>query len=84
MRKTVLSMLSAALVAGFASTALAFHCPADMRAIDAALAKSPSLGATQIAEVTKLRASGKAKHQAGDHAGSVADLGKAMELLGIK
>ena len=39
-----------------ASSALGFHCPADMAKIDAALAKSPQLSAEQMAQVKKLRA----------------------------
>ena len=64
--------------------AFAFHCPADMAKIDAALAKSPKLTAEQLAEVKKQRAEGEALHKAGKHADSVAVLGKAMATLGVK
>ena len=44
----------------FASgTALAFHCPKDMKAIDEALAKQPKLSEAQMKEVKALRASGE-------------------------
>jgi hypothetical protein len=69
-----------ALTAGLAS---ANHCPMDMKAIDAALAKNPSLSTDQLAEVKKLRADGEAFHKAGKHAESVETLGKAMKILGI-
>jgi hypothetical protein len=76
-------VLAAAL--GFAaSAALAFHCPADMKKIDAALAKSPKLSAEQMAQVKKYRADGEAFHKAGKHQDSVDTLAKAMAILDIK
>lgn len=83
MKKTVVSMLSAIAITGFSSAAFASSCPKDMKAIDAALAQSPQLSEAQMTEVTTLRMSGEEKHKAGDHAGSVADLHKAMGILGI-
>lgn len=65
------------------SSALAFHCPKDMKQIDAALAKNPKLSSKQLAEVKKLRADGEALHKAGKHQQSVDTLGKAMKMLGI-
>jgi len=65
------------------STALAFHCPKDMKAIDAALAKNPSLSAEQMSQVKKYRADGEALHKAGKHQESVDTLAKAMKILGI-
>ena len=50
---------------------------------DAALAKKPTLSAADAAKVKELRASGEAKHKAGDHKGSVEDLEKAEDLLKI-
>lgn len=73
-----------AVAALFASTtASAFHCPADMKKIDDALAKNPSLSAEQMAEVKQLRAEGEALHQAGKHQQSIDTLAKAMKILGI-
>ena len=66
------------------SAAFAFHCPADMRKIDDALAKNPKLSSQQIAEVKKYRADGEALHKAGKHQESVDTLAKAMKLLDIK
>lgn len=63
--------------------ALAFHCPADMAKIDAALAKSPPLTQAQLDEVKKLRADGEALHKAGKHQESVDTLAKAMKILNI-
>jgi hypothetical protein len=83
MKKIAVSMLTAVLITGFGSAAFASSCPKDMKAIDAALAEKPQLNAAQMSEVAKLRESGEAKHKSGDHAGSVADLHKAMQILGI-
>jgi hypothetical protein len=77
------SLLAATLLA-FAGTAFAAHCPMDMKKIDEALSKNPSLSATQLAEVKQLRAEGEALHKAGNHGASVEKLGKAMSILGIQ
>ncbi len=80
--------LNQAFLAGtiaLASTAaMAFHCPADMKKIDAALAKNPTLTAAQMTEVKKLRADGEAAHSAGKHQDSVDTLAKAMKILAIQ
>ena len=78
-----LSVLATALL--FASgTALASHCPKDMKAIDDALAKNPKLSEAQMKEVKSLRASGEAAHKAGEHKKSTDDLQKAMGILKIE
>lgn len=65
------------------TSALAFHCPADMKKIDAALATSPKLSSEQLSEVKKLRAEGETLHKAGKHQDSVDTLAKAMKILAI-
>jgi hypothetical protein len=60
------------------------HCPMDMKAIDAALAKKPQLSATQLDDVKKYRAEGEALHNAGKHQESVDTLAKAKKILGIE
>lgn len=76
--------LAALLGALFVSTsALAFHCPVDMKKIDDAMGMSPKLTAEQMSEVKKLRAEGETLHKAGKHQESVDTLGKAMKILGI-
>ena len=81
--KKVITILALAVL--FVSTsAFAFHCPVDVKKIDAALAKNPSLSASQMASVEELRASGDAYHKAGKHQEAVDDLAKAMNILGIK
>jgi len=68
----------------FAGSALAFHCPSDMKKIDEALAKNPKLSAAQMADVKKFRAEGETLHKAGKHQESVDTLAKAMKILDIK
>jgi hypothetical protein len=67
----------------FAGTAFANSCPKEMRAIDAAL-PGAKLNASQMAEVKKLRADGEKFHKDGKHDQSMAALGKAKGILGIK
>jgi hypothetical protein len=74
----------AALLAFSTSAAFAFHCPADMKKIDEAMAKNPKLTAEQTAEVKKYRAEGETLHKAGKHQESVDTLAKAMKILNIK
>jgi len=76
-KKTALAF---ALLAFSAVPALAAHCPADAKAIEAALAKS-SLDAAQKAEITALKDEGMKQHAAGDHRGAEATLAKAMRQL---
>jgi hypothetical protein len=73
----------AALAALFASAAFATNCPVQMKAIDAALPNA-KLDAAKMSEVRKLRADGERLHKEGKHAESVAALGKAKGILGIK
>ncbi len=69
----------------FASTAaFAFHCPADMRKIDEALSKKPSLTAAQLDQVRKYRSEGESLHKSGKHQESVDTLAKAMKILNVK
>ncbi|MDH5285556.1 MAG: hypothetical protein OEX23_02845 [Betaproteobacteria bacterium] len=81
MRKIALLATAAFFVAG---SAFAFHCPADMKKIDEALAKKPQLSASQMDEVKKYRSEGEALHKAGKHQESVDTLAKAMKILNVK
>jgi hypothetical protein len=80
MRQLVVSLA----LAFASSAALALHCPADMKKIDAALATNPKLSAEQMATVKKARADGEALHKAGKHQESVDTLARAMKILNIK
>jgi hypothetical protein len=66
------------------SAAFAFHCPADMKKIDEAMAKNPKLSAEQMADVKKFRAEGESFHKAGKHQDAVDTLAKAMKILGVQ
>jgi hypothetical protein len=79
-----LKALTAAVLLAVSGAALAFHCPADMKKIDEALAKNPKLTPEQMAEVKKQRADGEALHKAGKHQESVDTLAKAMKTLGVQ
>lgn len=77
------------VILGFAlalvsATAFAFHCPKDMKAIDAALAKNPSLSAQQMSDVKKYRTEGEALHKASKHQQALDTLAKAMKILNIQ
>ena len=79
-------MKRAALLVALALTSsvvFANSCPKEMKAIDAALPKA-ELSASQEAEVRKLRAEGEVHHKAGRHAESMAALGKAKQMLGLR
>ena len=80
--KRMLALAAAALFAS--TTALAFHCPKDMKEIDDALAKKPKLTEAQMKDVKALRAKGEAEHKAGKHQEAVDDLAKAKAILGLK
>ena len=77
-------LIAVATLAAFSGTAFAFHCPADMKKIDEALAKNPKLSEAQMSEVKKRRAEGESLHKAGKHQESVETLAKAMNILGVK
>ena len=73
-----------ALTALFGSaSAFAFGCPTDVKNIDAALAKNMSMGASQMANVKKLRDSGAAHHKAGEHQQAIDELAQAKKIMGI-
>lgn len=76
------SIVLAASLALLSSTAFAFSCPKEMKAIDAALPKA-KLSSAQMSEVKKLRAEGESLHKAGKHDESMQALGKAKKILGI-
>jgi hypothetical protein len=77
--KTLLTLLLAVAT----SSAFAFHCPADMKAIDAKLATGVKLADADMAKVKQLRADGEVAHKAGKHDESVKLLAEAMKILKI-
>ena len=74
------SLLAAAVLVAFTTPALAFYCPKNVAAIDAALAKGSWTDA-QKAEVKALRDEGDALHKAGKHKEAVGKLAEAMRAL---
>ena len=76
-------LLAGIILAAGCASAFAGNCPNEMKAIDAALPKA-KLSAAQTNEVKQLRADGQRLHQEGKHAESMAALGKAKGILGIK
>lgn len=74
----------AGVLAVLATPVFANQCPADMAAIDAALAEGTDLTEEQQAEVQALRDTGAGQHEAGDHAASMAALAQAKEMLGLE
>jgi hypothetical protein len=72
--------LAAVVTVAFAGQALAAHCPADVKAIDNALAKM-SVPADKKPEIMSLRNEGDALHKAGKHKESVDTLAKAMRMI---
>lgn len=82
MRKSF-SILTAILLAGASTLALAHNCPNEMKAIDAKLSTKPALSPDDAARVQKLRAEGEAYHKAGKHDESMKSLLEAKKILGI-
>ncbi|WP_372604641.1 hypothetical protein [Actibacterium sp.] len=76
-------LFTAAAFCLLAAPAFAFHCPADMAEIDAALANGVTISAADLEQVKALRAEGEALHSAGQHQQSVDALAKAKALLGL-
>ncbi len=74
------TILAAAIVVFMVTPGLAFYCPKNVKAIDAALGKS-MLGADQKSKVKGLRDKGLAQHKAGDHKGAVKSLAEAVRII---
>lgn len=77
-------LAAAAVLALLAGPAFAMHCPADMKAIDDAMAKNPQLSSADAAAVKQSRAEGEALHKAGKHQESVDTLAKAKKILNVQ
>lgn len=77
------TILVASLFALTSTSAFAFSCPKNIKAIDAALPKA-TLSDAQKADVKKYRDEGESLHKAGKHSDSLAALAKAEKILGIK
>ena len=67
-----------------AGTAMAFHCPKEMKSIDDALAKNPKLSEVDMNAVKKYRADGEKLHKEGKHQDALDTLAKAQKLLKVE
>ena len=76
------TLVTTAFLALLAGPVLAFQCPADMAAIDAAL-ETATLSEEDMARVKELRELGATEHEAGNHQASVDALTEARALLDI-
>ncbi len=77
-----MKFIAASILFCVSSLAFAHNCPAEMKAIDAALPNTKLNGA-DLAKVKALRADGEKAHAEGKHAESMKALGEAKKLLGI-
>lgn len=75
-------LLAAGLALSLSVPAFAGQCPAIMAKIDEAM-KSATVDEATKAKVTELYNKGKAEHDGGDHAASVATLNEALALLAM-
>lgn len=75
-------ILAAAMTLALATPAFAGQCPAIMAKIDEAMKTATADDATK-AKIMELYDKGKAEHDGGDHAASVASLNEALALLGM-
>ncbi len=77
LKRIVLASAVAVMISG---PALAFHCPKDIKAIDAAVGNM-SLDSSTTSKVTALRDTGESQHKAGNHDDAQKSLAEAMRLL---
>jgi len=86
-RRFMVGLSLATAIALISVPALAYQCPYDMAAIDAALASNPKLSPSVLARARQLRAEGEALHRTGGskaaHSAAVRKFGEAKRLLGI-
>ena len=66
-----------------AGGAMAAQCPANVKAIDAALAGDMQISNMQKEKAMALRDKGAALHKSGSHADAMAALTEAKKILGI-
>ena len=79
-----LRLLVAVVGLALSGNAFAFHCPKEMKKIDAALAAKPNITVAQMSEVKRLRAEGETLHKAAKHQEALDALGKAEKILNIQ
>lgn len=72
------ALIAVIVIFGFATPALASHCPKDAKKIEQSLASKDN------AEAKALMEQGMALHSAGKHKESIDALHQAMQILGIE
>ena len=75
-------LVTGTILAVLAGPAFAGSCPTLAAKAEEAL-KTATLDDATKAKATELITTGKASHEAGNHAESVAQLGEALKLLGV-
>ncbi len=75
-------LVTGTILAALAGSAFAGSCPTLAAKAEEAL-KTATLDDATKAKVTELITTGKASHEAGNHAESEAQLGEALKLLGV-
>lgn len=78
-----MKLIIGAMALAMSPLAFAYHCPNEMKAIDAKLSSKPVLDAATMNKVKTLRADGEKFHKAGKHDDSLKALDEAKKLLGI-
>ena len=82
-QRILLTAVVAVFATGFLSgSALAGHCPKDVKAIDKAL-MTAKISDSQMSKVKALRDKGSAEHKGGKHGDSIKSLHEALKILGI-
>ena len=76
-------LIAAAALLALINPAFAGHCPADIKAIDAAL-DAGGVDDETAAEAQQLRDEGEELHNAGKHEESLEVLHEAIDLLGLE
>jgi hypothetical protein len=74
------ALVTVGVLALLSSPAIAFHCPKDIKAIDAAMGNT-TLNEADKAAVKRLRDEGEALHIEGKHKEAVDKLAEAMRIL---
>jgi hypothetical protein len=75
-------ILAAVMAFGLSTPVFAGSCPGVMAKIDEAM-KTATVDEATKTKITELYAKGKAEHEGGKHAESVATLNEAVKLLGM-
>ncbi|MEH6631357.1 MAG: hypothetical protein V7776_11040 [Halopseudomonas aestusnigri] len=84
LRFTHIILMSGSLLIFGSSAALAYSCPTNIAAFDAAVAEGPNVSAEDLGHAVELRNKSEAKHIAGDHGGSIELINQALDLIGAE